>query len=565
MMLDNLWSYCWQVAGLIAGGLAVIRMLRVARPLLFLQVLLGVVLLLPVLQRWERPMMVLPAGPVFAPMAAPAGDWVRVNQPAVNWPMVVMLVLGLGVAARLIWVLVGLMQLRNLRWGAEMVTGDLGVSAEVAGPVTFGWRRPVILVPPAVMAMPSAMREAILAHERAHVRRRDWVFALLEEVILCVLWFHPAVWVLVGRIRLVREQVVDWEASRAAGSREVYVDALLAVAGARMQPYFAPAPPFLRRRQLASRIQSLVEEGDMSRFRLLISYGAAVVLTAGLGYFMTTSFPLAGAPQIQHQGITVHGAELVFGTPAVYPATARRAGVEGPVTLEVTIAGNGEVADARVISGAQELRKAALDAVLQWQFKAGGGVAQVVMEMRAPAEDVRRPKTKVVAITVSPLITGPLAETLRTRLAPFVGQEVTTEMSNVVRRLDSTLVTGIEAKRAGDEVELRVTVERPGTMGGGISVPGRIRVGGAVQAANRMDSTQPEYPPLAKQARIQGTVRFNIGIDRGGGVVAMEVVNGHPLLIPAASEAVKQYRYKPTMLNGQPVEVSTQVDVIFTL
>jgi protein TonB len=76
---------------------------------------------------------------------------------------------------------------------------------------------------------------------------------------------------------------------------------------------------------------------------------------------------------------------------------------------------------------------------------------------------------------------------------------------------------------------------------------------------------EPAYPPLARQARIQGTVRFNIGIGRDGGVVALEVVNGPPMLIPAAAEAVRQYRYKPTLLNGQPVEVSTQVDVNFVL
>lgn len=206
-----------------------------------------------------------------------------------------------------------------------------------------------------------------------------------------------------------------------------------------------------------------------------------------------------------------------------------------------------------MIGGAQELRKAALDAVLQWQFKPGGGVARVVMEMRAPADAAMRPKTKVVAITVSPQISGPLAETLRTRLEPFVGQEETTELPNLVKRLDSTLLTRIEANRVDDIVKLRITVERRGAAGG------------PVQASNRVDATPPEYPPLAKQARIQGTVRFNIGIDRGGGVVSVEVVNGHPLLIPAASEAVRQYRYKLTMLNGQPVEVSTQVDVTFAL
>jgi len=75
----------------------------------------------------------------------------------------------------------------------------------------------------------------------------------------------------------------------------------------------------------------------------------------------------------------------------------------------------------------------------------------------------------------------------------------------------------------------------------------------------------PPYPPLAKRARIQGVVRFTVTIDKEGYVQSLEPVSGHPLLVEAATEAVKQWVYKPTLLNGQPVEVITQIDVNFTL
>ena len=75
----------------------------------------------------------------------------------------------------------------------------------------------------------------------------------------------------------------------------------------------------------------------------------------------------------------------------------------------------------------------------------------------------------------------------------------------------------------------------------------------------------PTYPPLAKQARIQGTVRFNAVIGKDGTIQNLTVVSGHPLLVPAATDAVKQWVYKPTLLNGEPVEVITQIDVNFTL
>jgi TonB family protein len=95
--------------------------------------------------------------------------------------------------------------------------------------------------------------------------------------------------------------------------------------------------------------------------------------------------------------------------------------------------------------------------------------------------------------------------------------------------------------------------------------PQRIRVGGSVQAMNLIKQPRPVYPPLAKQARIQGIVRLIAIIGRDGTVQNLEVESGHPLLVPAAMEAVKEWVYKPTLLNGQPIEVLTQIDVAFTL
>jgi protein TonB len=97
------------------------------------------------------------------------------------------------------------------------------------------------------------------------------------------------------------------------------------------------------------------------------------------------------------------------------------------------------------------------------------------------------------------------------------------------------------------------------------ATPSRIRVGGNVQAANLIKKVTPQYPPLAKQARIQGTVRFTAIIGKDGTIQNLQLVSGHPLLVPAATEAVKQWIYKPTLLNNEPVEVITQIDVNFTL
>src|SRR5579875_1698216 len=97
------------------------------------------------------------------------------------------------------------------------------------------------------------------------------------------------------------------------------------------------------------------------------------------------------------------------------------------------------------------------------------------------------------------------------------------------------------------------------------ATPQRIRVGGQVEAAKLIYGPSPEYPPLAKMARIQGTVRLEAIISKDGTIQDLKVLSGHPLLVKAALDAVKQWRYQPTLLNGEPVEVVTEIDVNFTL
>ena len=94
---------------------------------------------------------------------------------------------------------------------------------------------------------------------------------------------------------------------------------------------------------------------------------------------------------------------------------------------------------------------------------------------------------------------------------------------------------------------------------------GPVRIGGNVQAAKLVNRITPIYPPLARQTRISGTVRLHAIISKDGSIQQLEVMSGHPLLQQAALDAVRQWRYQPTLLNGEPVEVDTTIDVIFSL
>jgi periplasmic protein TonB len=98
-----------------------------------------------------------------------------------------------------------------------------------------------------------------------------------------------------------------------------------------------------------------------------------------------------------------------------------------------------------------------------------------------------------------------------------------------------------------------------------VATPQKVRVSQGVSQGLLIKKVQPPYPPLARQARIQGQVVLQADISKDGTIQNLRLISGHPMLAPSAIEAVKQWRYKPYFLNGEPVEVETQITVIFSL
>ena len=97
------------------------------------------------------------------------------------------------------------------------------------------------------------------------------------------------------------------------------------------------------------------------------------------------------------------------------------------------------------------------------------------------------------------------------------------------------------------------------------ATPQRIRISAGVTKGLLIQRIETPYPTLARAARVQGDVVLSAVIDTNGHITNLQLVSGHPMLVPAAVAAVKQWRYKPYLLNGQPVEVETTITVIFTL
>jgi len=97
------------------------------------------------------------------------------------------------------------------------------------------------------------------------------------------------------------------------------------------------------------------------------------------------------------------------------------------------------------------------------------------------------------------------------------------------------------------------------------TAPPRVQQAGNTTAARIVNKVQPVYPPLARQAKIEGTVRLHAILGVDGQVIILELISGHPLLVQAAMDAVRQWKYGLVLLDGKPVEVDTTVDIIFSL
>jgi len=188
-----------------------------------------------------------------------------------------------------------------------------------------------------------------------------------------------------------------------------------------------------------------------------------------------------------------------------YPGEAKAQKIQGQVVLKATIDKEGNVANLQLISGHPMLAPAAIEAVKQWKYR------------------------------------------------PYLlnGNPLEVETSVTVNFTLADAAPGEDV--AADNPE------------GAQAASQHARVSQAVMAALVANKVQPEYPADARSQRIQGVVLLKAIIDKEGNVANLQLISGHPALAPAAIEAVKQWKYRPYQLNGEPVEVETTVTVNFTL
>jgi TonB family protein len=414
--LGNLVAYSVQVALVIGvGGLAA-AVLRLKQPrvtLAYWQALLAACLLLPLLERWQH----VDLGPAGGGATATVRtNPVVVGSPAFLFPLQtwILLVLVAGGVLGLLRLALGLYRLSHYRRTAVRIgplPGALreaqalvGVeptfyfSQRVSVPVTFGWLDPAVVLPAPFERMDESYQRAIACHELLRVARRDWLLNLLEELVLTLFWFHPAVWWVMRSIRLAREQVVDSEVVALTGARKPYLHALLEIAAApRAMP--VPAPLFLVESQLARRVASLVKEVRMSKRRLIASLVIALAVLLVTGWWAVKTFWLtapAGPPtehMIGYASASAPGSDVpstlmfykvegdvkppvpIYQPEPSYTPQARKDKVQGTVVLTAAVDASGNVAGVKLTalslsrSVGEGLEESAMQTVRTWKFK----------------------------------------------------------------------------------------------------------------------------------------------------------------------------------------------------
>jgi TonB family protein len=570
-LLADLIAWSAQAACIAAiGGLlpAVLRLNAPGVRYMYFRVLLAICFVLPWLQQRQPTGGGVTTGSfttVMIGVAAP-GDTLAAS-PGIPWTMLLLACIAAGILARSAWILAGLLRLARLRTAGypwpwcqehEELQRMLGARAEIrfvpglGQPVTFGVRRPVVLLPDSLRSHALHVQRAVLSHELIHVQRRDWIWLVAEEAVRGVFWFHPGIWWLISRVQLAREEVVDELAMLATGTRRGYLEALAAFADATP---LVPVAAFARRRHLLRRMRLIAKEAGMSSRRIAWSC-AAMALTIAVGsWYAIDAFPLTAAAQDVQDGIGPLEKQAKPITPEnpiprrtysvdpIDPPEAVAVDADAIVTVIITLDQSGRVAEIRrlavgrfsnerasatapdapeLASAFDALVRSAADAVRQWTYDPP---AEAPLSIRVTFAFPLKGKPRLVAHDGWSL-TSP---------RPFAPPPPPPPPP---------------PSQAGTAPDWAANA---------------LRVGGTIGQPVKTKHVNPIYPAAAQAAKVQGVVILETRIGPDGKITNARVLRSVPLLDQAAIDAVMQWEFTPTRLNGVAVPILMTVTVQFTL
>jgi TonB family protein len=371
------------------------------------------------------------------------------------------------------------------------------------GPVTWGVWRPVILIPPDALSWSESRARLVLSHEIAHIARGDWLFQMAAEVLRAVWWCNPLAWMACRRLGRESEHACDDAVLSAGVTAAEYAAELIDIArtGTRRRRRCVPALPMARPSTFERRVTAMLIE-TLNR-RPLTRRGLVIVVLAALA----VTVPLA-ALRLAAQEPRSLVVQIYDPTSSVLP------GVE--VTLEDQLAGK---------------RNAVTDSSGALAFD---GVAPGEYTIDASLAGFRR---------------------LQTPLTLRVARDWSRTITLQVGDLNETVTVAAR----------RMPAASPAPPAGSAGEP--LRIGGNIRAPRKLVHVSPVYPPTMHEAGLEGSVPIEAVIDTDGIVASVRVLSAqvHPEFAKAATDAVRQWKFSPTLLNGEAVEVRMTVTVRFDL
>jgi TonB family protein len=395
----------------------------------------------------------------------------------------------------------------------EQIARELGIrrrvrfgeSPDIPVAETYGLFRPVVVLPPSVACWTEDRLRVVLTHELIHVARHDWIVSVAAEAAASLHWFNPLAWVALRRLRLEREAACDDAVlARGVGACD-YAEHLIGIVSGLRSPACASSVAMAQTSQLEHRIRSILD------------------------------------PQLKRGGLTMKSkwgvtaaATLLLATTVVFqaPAQSGTAGLSGTVL---------DPSSARVPFASVIVRSKTSK---QTEITRTNDVGEFNLAS-LPAGDY----------TVEVARAGFQLSRQDVTLAPGSAQSMSVILAT--GRLNETITVSGQYTGANN---------RPSAADANVP-PKRLRIGGNMQAAKMVKQVRPEYPAHLKAAGTEGTVLMEAVIGTDGRVMNLKTLNTqvHADFIKATTDAVNQWQYEPTYLNGVPVEILTQITVNFTL